>query len=309
MRYALDLNDDKIEVGFSGQRAVCPGCKTEVTGKIYKEKKNHWAHLNSDCDYWYEPISEWHIKWQNYFPKRNREVTLFDENGKEFHRADILLDNKSVIEVQNSSIDIKEVAQRENFYNKNGLIWILNAENLIPKSSFENNIIPEKCEITISFCRYSYNESTTEKILKGLKERDLHPIHYFFKKNITEDYINYIFHSPYVVNPDSEEDLLCSSIGSLNWKLSRSNYDKEPPPFKIDINIISNKYKVHKYLYRAQWRSFIDQMNAPVFLDNVKNLHPDYLYWVQKEKIIEKKILLDRSLKHTKTADNNGYHK
>lgn len=193
MRYALDENENKIEVKYSGQRAVCHGCKNEVTGKIYKEKKNHWAHLNSDCDDWYEPISDWHIKWQNYFPKQNREITLFDESKKEFHRADILLDNKSVIEIQNSPISIKEVAQRENFYGKIGLIWILNAQNLIPKSSFVNNIVPEKCEITISFSRYKYIESKTERILEGLKAKNLNPIHYLFRKYISDDYINYVF--------------------------------------------------------------------------------------------------------------------
>lgn len=108
------------------------------------------------------------------------------------------------------------------------------------------------------------------------------------------------------MNPDSAADLLCSSIESQNWKLSRSNYNNKISPFNVDIKIISNKYKVYKDLYRAQWRSFIDLMSAPVFLDNVENLHSDYLYWVQKGKIIEKKILLNKSLKHTKTAANIG---
>lgn len=41
MRYALNENNDKIEPEYSGQRALCPGCKKEVTGKIYSNKKNH----------------------------------------------------------------------------------------------------------------------------------------------------------------------------------------------------------------------------------------------------------------------------
>lgn len=305
MRYALDENENKIEVKYSGQRAICPGCEKKVTGKIYKEKKNHWAHLKRDCDNWYEPISDWHIEWQNYFPKENREVTLYDKNKKDFHRADILLDNKSVIEIQNSPIAINEVAQREKFYNQKGLIWILNAANLIPKASFSNHIIPENCEIKISFLRTNYIESETQDILEGLRERNLHPLNYPIKKKKSEDFIEYIFHSNFVFNPESEADLLRSSIESQNWKLSRSNYENKIPPFKVEIKIISNKYRVHKDLYKGQWRSFIDQMTAPVFLDKVKDLHSDYLYWVQKGKIIEKKIILEKSLKHTKTAANN----
>ncbi len=304
MRYALDENHNKIEANNSRQRAKCPGCKKEVTGKIYIEKRNHWAHLSRDCDDWYEPISDWHIKWQNYFPKENQEVILYDENKNEFHRADIFLDNNSVIEIQNSPIAIKEVAQREKFYKRNGLIWILNAENLIPKASFVNNIVPEKCEIKISFSRTSYLESTTEEILDGLKKRNFHPINYLIKKEILDDYIHYTFQSSLVINPENEADLLSSSIESQNWKLSRSNYNKDIAPYKIDIKIISDKYKVYKDLYKGQWRSFIDEMKAPVFLDNVKNLHSDYLYWVQKGKIIEKSIILDKSLKHTKKAAN-----
>lgn len=151
MRYALDEKENKIEVEFSGQRALCPGCKKEVTGKIYKYKKDHWAHLKRDCDNWYEPLSDWHIEWQNYFPNQNREVTLFDKTNQEFHRADIMLDNGIVIEIQNSPIVITEVEERENFYNKKGLIWILNAANLIPKSSFINFFKPDQCIIEIKF--------------------------------------------------------------------------------------------------------------------------------------------------------------
>jgi len=65
MRYALDKNATKIEVEYSGQRALYAGCKNEVTGKIYKAKKDYWADLKKDCDSWYEPMSDWHIEWQN----------------------------------------------------------------------------------------------------------------------------------------------------------------------------------------------------------------------------------------------------
>jgi competence CoiA-like predicted nuclease len=58
MRYANNDLGDKIEPQNSGQRAICPGCKFEVTGKNYQNKNNHWAHLNSDYDKWYEPTSE-----------------------------------------------------------------------------------------------------------------------------------------------------------------------------------------------------------------------------------------------------------
>jgi competence protein CoiA len=298
MRYALDEDSKKIETEYSGQRTRCSGCEKEVTGKIYRKKKNHWAHLIRDCDKWYEPISDWHIKWQDYFPKENQEVTLYDENNEEFHRADILLNNGSVIEIQNSPIAINEVSQREKFYNRNGLIWILNADNLIPKSKFMHFILPESCEIIITFFKPDYWEFTTDDIIKDLRNKNYHPLDFYRGRNTSNEIIEYIFHSTSVINPTSQEDDIASSINSLNWKYSRENYDKKKPSFNVKIRITSNKYRISKFLDKKQWKSFIDEMKAPVFLDNVKDLAPDYLYWVQKSKIIEKKIILEKSLKH-----------
>lgn len=298
MRYALNENNEKIEPKYSGQRALCPGCKTEVTGKIYSERKNHWAHLKTDCDNWYEPISDWHLFWQNKFPKENQEITLFDENNKEFHRADIMLDNGIVIEVQNSPIAIKEVSQRENFYNKNGLIWILNAKNLIPRSSYCNHFYPNKCQIKISFLTEYYSKFDAEEIIKGLLERDYYSLQ-FFKKNNTKESIEYEFVSNKIVDTDSDKTSFEYSIESLNWKFSRNNHKCESR-FKVDIEVIDGKYTFRKFFAKTQWRKFIDKMESPVFLDNVTDLHPDYLFWVQKDKIIEKEKFIKKYLSYTK---------
>jgi competence protein CoiA len=298
MRYALDENNEKIEPKYSGQRALCPGCKTEVTGKIYSERKNHWAHLNTDCDNWYEPISDWHLFWQNKFPKENQEITLFDENNKEFHRADIMLNNGVVIEVQNSPIVIKEVSQRENFYNKNGLIWILNAQNLIPKSSFVNFFKPNNCQIKISFFTEYYSEFDTEDIINDLVQREYNSLK-FINKNISNELIEYEFNSNTIGDPNFDKGLFECSINSLNWKYSRNNHNQKSS-FKVDIKVIEGKYTFVKFLAKRQWRKFIDKMESPVFLDNVTDLHSDYLFWVQKDKIIEKEKFIEKYLSYTK---------
>lgn len=93
MKYALDNEGYRIVVVNSGQQAQCPVCKSEVVGKKGEIKKKHWAHhRNKDCDSWYEPLTEWHLKWQNYFPEENREV-IISENVKS-HRADIQINYK-----------------------------------------------------------------------------------------------------------------------------------------------------------------------------------------------------------------------
>lgn len=128
MKYANYSNSSRIVPRYSGQRAICPNCGTVVTGKIYYNRINHWAHLKKDCDSWYEPISDWHVEWQNHFPKKNREL-LIKRNGVA-HRADVRLNNGQVIEIQNSPLSISEVKKRKSFYGKDSLVWVLNADNL-----------------------------------------------------------------------------------------------------------------------------------------------------------------------------------
>ncbi len=51
MRYALNQEKNRIEVEFSGQRARCGICNSEVIAKKGEIKKKHWAHKrNKDCD-------------------------------------------------------------------------------------------------------------------------------------------------------------------------------------------------------------------------------------------------------------------
>jgi len=132
MRYALNNKNRRIEVSYSTEKAICPICRKIVYGKKGEFKIKHWAHLAYNCDEWYEPVTEWHLWWQNKFPEKNREVYL--KKDFEIHRADILLENELVIEVQNSPIKPKEIEKRERFYGENNMIWILNGENLAKKS-------------------------------------------------------------------------------------------------------------------------------------------------------------------------------
>lgn len=134
MRFALDEIETRKEVSYSGEKAKCPNCGSIVIGKKGNVKAEHWAHKsNYDCDSWHEPITEWHLSWQNLFPKKYLEVSL--KNGfNESHRADIRLNNGMVIEIQNSPINLIEIEKREAFYGVNNMIWILNGDKLLKNS-------------------------------------------------------------------------------------------------------------------------------------------------------------------------------
>jgi competence protein CoiA len=132
------------------ENAICPICNKEVIAKCGEINIWHWCHKSiADCDSFAEPEGEWHLKWKSYFPEECQEVIITEEDLLEGenpikehsthdidtkHRADIRTKNKLVIELQNSPISIKDIQEREEFYEK--MIWILNGETLGKNISF-----------------------------------------------------------------------------------------------------------------------------------------------------------------------------
>jgi competence protein CoiA len=115
----------EISTPQAGLRGVCPACGNPVTSKCGTIKIHHWAHLKQkDCDPWWEPMTQWHIDWQSYFPTAWREKVSKDEITGEFHRADIQTPNGITIEFQHSPLSANELLSRNNFYKK--IIWVVN---------------------------------------------------------------------------------------------------------------------------------------------------------------------------------------
>jgi hypothetical protein len=110
-----------------GLKGVCPGCGNSMIAKCGILKIHHWAHQKGkDCDLWWEPMTEWHLKWQNEFPVAWRERILRDEHSGEFHRADIHSPQGVTIEFQHSPVSVNEIESRNAFYRK--LIWVVDAQ-------------------------------------------------------------------------------------------------------------------------------------------------------------------------------------
>lgn len=128
MLYALDIKKRKIEASFSGQRAVCPGCGSVVIGKCGEIIPHYWSHLSGpDCDPWYEPLTQWHIDWQKFLENYRQaeiEVTIAKRGSQ--HRADAVLPDGRIFELQHSGISTSEIKSREDFYG-NKLVWIFDA--------------------------------------------------------------------------------------------------------------------------------------------------------------------------------------
>ena len=128
MRYALE-NGIKKEA-TNGAKGTCLCCGAEVIAKCGKIRIAHWAHKNNEeCPYSKkEPKTQWHLDWQNYFPKEWQEVRCTDEQTGEIHIADIKTTNGLVVEFQHSAINPEERLSRER-YHKN-MIWVIDGTRL-----------------------------------------------------------------------------------------------------------------------------------------------------------------------------------
>lgn len=100
--------------------AACPGCGQPVIPKCGQVNIWHWAHARgADCDPWYEPMTAWHLAWQETVPAARREIVMGN------HRADIVTGRGQVVEIQHSHLSVEEIAERERHYGP--MIWIFDA--------------------------------------------------------------------------------------------------------------------------------------------------------------------------------------
>jgi competence protein CoiA len=99
--------------------ATCPLCDGPVVPKCGEVNVWHWAHRTADCDPWAEPISQWHLSWQELAPKERREVVIGN------HRADIVTPRGVVVEIQRSHLSVQAIAEREAHYG--AMVWIFDA--------------------------------------------------------------------------------------------------------------------------------------------------------------------------------------
>lgn len=106
----------KLTCKYGHELIFCNGTK----------RQNYFRHKNSG-DVGGHPMSEWHCRMQGYFP--NTEVEFLKTNSKQIknRRADVVLNDDYILEIQHSNIDETEIICRTNDYklhNKN-LIWLI----------------------------------------------------------------------------------------------------------------------------------------------------------------------------------------
>lgn len=116
----------KAEPGTVG---TCSLCKSAVKAKCGKIVSWHWAHeAREDCDAWSEPMTQWHLDWQETRPSEFREVVMGN------HRADLVAADGTVVELQHSSIAPDEISDREAHYGR--MIWIFDIRDAFDQGRF-----------------------------------------------------------------------------------------------------------------------------------------------------------------------------
>ncbi|QES88690.1 competence protein CoiA [Rhizosphaericola mali] len=297
MRYAKTDTNPHSEVEYPKQRGTCPCCDSIVIGHNGEFKIKHWQHYKrADCDSWFEPITEWHLSWQNNFPIEYQEVYM-ENNGKK-HRADIKLPNGIVIEIQNSPISPIEIEERENFYGVKNLIWVINGETLCKNSKLNNQFVKKEFSISINI-PYSIDENPGYQVDEFMEKILSIPI----MKELIHKSCNYEINNGDNISLAFEDYI---DINDVKLKMDMlmghayiEMYGKQTLPFFKSKNLINTcmveyDHFIKVNLEKKHWRKFLDMMKYPLFIDNLQGLDSDYIYYYQKAKIISKKIFLKK---------------
>ncbi|NJC44490.1 UNVERIFIED_ORG: hypothetical protein FHT06_001729 [Xanthomonas campestris] len=127
----------RAEAAGSGQIGKCPWTDLDVKAHVGAIRQ-YWAYIGGQprLPPGYEPESEWHRCWKEVVDDAQCEVVM--GQNKE-HRADILGSNDTIIEIQRSVIDIRDVRDRTEFYFKQSgkrMIWVVDIQEFWLKRFF-----------------------------------------------------------------------------------------------------------------------------------------------------------------------------
>jgi HEPN domain-containing protein len=102
-------------------------------------RKKHFRHKNSS-DMEGHPMSAWHAEWQGRFPQ-TEIIFSRKENQVRERRADVLLNETSIVEFQHSPMEAEEVFSRKNDYSLHGkdIIWVVDGNDIDVKYLEQSN--------------------------------------------------------------------------------------------------------------------------------------------------------------------------
>lgn len=126
MIYAYDADMKRVKADYASKckNYYCPGCNSALILKQGQINIPHFAHKSTKfCDAFTEnKMTEWHIRHQQQFDEKCREVLLQYANKR--HIADIKIGNV-IVEFQHSPISSEIFDERNDFYRHFGsVVWV-----------------------------------------------------------------------------------------------------------------------------------------------------------------------------------------
>jgi len=99
-----------------------------------KYKKPHFRHKFISDLYKNNPMTDWHAEWQGNFPNTEK---IFDklEGQIKTRRCNVVLNNKQILEIQNSNYNRQEILEKKNDMALHGIeiIWLIDGNYDIDK--------------------------------------------------------------------------------------------------------------------------------------------------------------------------------
>ncbi len=266
---------------FKGGKEQCQICGGSMTAHCGDIRRHHWHH-DSSCDSWYEPMTDWHIDWQNRFPEDWREVVRIKNQEK--HVADVFTDKDIVIEFQHSFIPTDEIREREAFYEN--MIWVLDAREFSGRLIITSDVNTKKRELDkekrndlrnaeLSITQNIYNQIDNIRKIKQSIENNKSQIHIlsseisklldiknnesnYIEKNIIESWLsekqNYSAFNPLnqllrEIEPEFKAQIqsVSSTISTLDNNLQRKSALLKRVNNRPDVVIIDKTLKLIDY--------------------------------------------------------------
>jgi len=126
-----DRNGERVRATLSGDRGTCLSCGADMIAKCGALVVWHWAHASTaECDTWAEE-SAWHLRWKLALEARGAQIEV--PMGP--HRADAVLPDGRIVELQHSQLSPGAIAEREAFYGEQ-LVWLWDAERWMDRLHF-----------------------------------------------------------------------------------------------------------------------------------------------------------------------------
>jgi hypothetical protein len=112
-------------------RLLCQNGHELISVINVKKMKPYFRHKNKEDTNGY-PMTKWHCEWQSYFPTIEKCFPCKLNQIKE-RRCDVVLNETTVLEIQHSKYERKEIDNRKNDYSLHNIniIWLIDGDKTI----------------------------------------------------------------------------------------------------------------------------------------------------------------------------------